>query len=68
MKKLLETEGQVSKEELKSRRLNFMIENSFLTLTVQDLLDKVAVANTEESVDVWYSFALEKPKLTRAIP
>ena len=44
-----------------------MIKNVFLTATVQDLLDKVSV-NTEESVEIWYSFALEKPKLQSSIP
>jgi hypothetical protein len=44
-----------------------MIQNVFLTATVQDLLDKVS-ANTEESVEIWYSFALEKPKLQSSIP
>lgn len=44
-----------------------MISNTFLTQTLQDLLDKVG-ANTEESVEIWYTFALEKPKLTKSSP
>lgn len=67
VKKLIESEGKVSNDEIKSRKLNFMIENTFLTQTLQDLIDKVG-ANTEESVEIWYTFALEKPKLTKSLP
>jgi hypothetical protein len=31
------------------------------------LLDKIG-QNTEESVEIWYTFALEKPKPTHSIP
>lgn len=31
VKKLIESEGKVSNDEIKSRKLNFMIENTFLT-------------------------------------
>jgi hypothetical protein len=64
---LIESEGKVSNDEIKSRKLNFMIKDTFLTQTLQDLIDKVG-ANTEESVEIWYTFALEKPKLTKSLP
>jgi hypothetical protein len=57
----------VSPDEIKSRKLSFMVKNVFLTQTLQDLLDKVGV-NAEESVEIWYTFALEKPKLTKSSP
>jgi hypothetical protein len=64
----MQDEGKVKIEELKSRKLNFMINNTFLTGSLQELLDKVGILSTEESVDVYYTFALDKPKPTASIP
>ena len=44
-----------------------MVNDVFLTSTLQDLMTKVSL--TSESVlEVWYSFALDKPKPTMSIP
>lgn len=64
----MQDEGKVTAEEIKTRKLNFMVKNTFLTGTLQELLDKVNIESTEESVEVYYTFALDKPKPTASIP
>lgn len=44
-----------------------MINNTFLTLTLQDLMDKLMITS-EVVLEIWYSFALEKPKQKVSIP
>ncbi len=41
VKQLLNDEGRVSADDLKSRKFNFMVNNTFLTGTFQELLDKL---------------------------
>ena len=41
VKQLINDEGRVSAEDLKARKLNFMVNNTFLTGTFQELLDKL---------------------------
>ena len=48
-------------KELNAKKLNFMVNNTFLTLTLQDLLEQLSMSN-EMTVDIYYLFALEKPK------
>ena len=38
---MINDEGRVSAEDLKARKLNFMVTNTFLTGTFQELLDKL---------------------------
>ena len=60
-------EGKVTQADLKSRKLNFTLNNVFLTGTLQELLEKLNV-NNEESLELYYSFALNRPKPTHSIP
>lgn len=44
-----------------------MINDVFVTTTLQDLMDKLSL-QTETVLEIWYSFALDKPKKTLSIP
>jgi hypothetical protein len=44
-----------------------MLNDVFLTQTLQDLMDKVG-ANSEQVLEIWYTFALDKPKPEVSIP
>ena len=44
-----------------------MVNDVFLTSTLQDLMAKVSLTS-ESMLEIWYSFALEKPKPTVSIP
>jgi hypothetical protein len=69
VKQLINDEGRVSAEDLKSRKLNFMVTNTFLTGTFQELIDKLGgQISSEQSIEVFYTFALEKPKPTHSLP
>jgi hypothetical protein len=48
-------------QELKTRKLQFMVNDRFITTTLQDLMDKLEITS-ETVVEIWYSFALDKPK------
>ena len=67
---MISEEGALDEKEeaeLKTRKLQFMVNEVFLTSTLQDLMAKINV--TSESVlEIWYSFALDKPKPTLSIP
>ena len=54
-------------KELNAKKLNFMVNNTFLTLTLQDLLEQLSMSN-EMTVDIYYLFALEKPKQKQSTP
>lgn len=41
VKQLLNDEGRVSSDDLKSKKFNFMVSNTFLTGNFQELLDKL---------------------------
>ena len=64
---LEENDDQKLQNELKSKKLTFMINNTFLTLTLQDLLDQLSISN-EKTVEIYYLFALEKPKHKQSTP
>lgn len=70
LKQMISEEGALDEKEeaeLKTRKLQFMVNEVFLTSTLQDLMAKINV--TSESVlEIWYSFALDKPKPTLSIP
>ena len=69
LKQLLADEGRISADDLKSRKFNFMVNNTFLTGSFQELIDKLgSQVSTEESIEVYYTLALEKPKPTLSIP
>jgi len=54
-------------KELAGKKLNFMVNNTFLVLTLQELLEQLSISN-ESVVDLYYLFALEKPKPKKSIP
>lgn len=54
-------------KELASKKLNFMVNNTFLTLTLQELLEQLSLSN-ENVIDVYYLLALEKPKPKKSMP
>ena len=46
-----------------------MVSNTFLTGTFQELIDKLGgQISSEQSIEVFYTFALEKPKPTHSLP
>ena len=52
---------------LKGRKLMFMVQNSIMTGTLQDLMDKLALSS-ESVLELHYAFALDKPKLAASLP
>ena len=57
-----ENEGDEDLEkEIASKKLNFMVNDTFMNLTLQDLLEQLKLS-TEKVIDVYYLFALDKPK------
>ena len=67
---MISEEGALSEQEekeLQTRKLQFMVNDVFLTSTLQDLMTKVSLTS-ESIVEIWYSFALDKPKPTISIP
>ena len=54
-------------KEIASKKFNFMINETFLTLNIQELLLQLSISN-ETCVDINYLFALEKPKPTQSTP
>lgn len=52
---------------LKSRKLQFMVQDTFLVTTLQDLMDKLK-QTSESTLEIWYSFALEKPRHAASFP
>ena len=70
VKDVIEEEGMLDEEEstqLKSRKLQFMTKDVFLTTTLQDLMDKVQMTS-ESVIEIWYSFALDRPKQKASMP
>lgn len=65
---LEENEGDESLEkEIKSKKFNFMINETFLTLNINELLMQLELSN-ETVIDINYMFSLEKPKPTQSTP
>lgn len=64
---MLEDEGKCDMKEIKDRKIQFMINDCFLTTTLQELMEKLEL-NSESVLTLWYSFALEKPKQKLSIP
>jgi len=54
-------------KEIQSKRLNFMVKETFLTLNVHELMLQLDLSN-EQVIDIHYFFALEKPKPTKSNP
>lgn len=54
-------------KQVQSRKLQFMVNDVFLTTTLQDLMDKLSL-QSEQILTIWYTFALDKPKPQVSIP
>ena len=70
IKQMIRDEGDLEQDYeklLKTRKMQFMVNDTFLTATLQDLMDKLQI-NSETVIEVWYSFALEKPKPKISVP
>ena len=65
MEETIEDENTL--KEVKTRKLQFMINDVFLTTSLQDLMDKLSL-QAEKVLTIWYSFALDKPKQKISIP
>ena len=66
VKELLLEENEGDKEfekEIATRKFNFMINETFLTLNIHELMLLLNLSN-ENVIDIAYLFALEKPKPT----
>lgn len=55
------------KKEIASKKFNFMINETFLTLNIKELLLHLSLSN-ETVIDISYLFSLEKPKPTQSTP
>ena len=44
-----------------------MVNDRFITTTLQELMDKLSLSS-ETVIEIWYSFALDKPKQKVSIP
>ena len=63
-------EGALDEQDedmLKTRKLQFMINDVFLTTTLQDLMDRLSLTG-EHILEIWYSFSLDKPKPSLSLP
>lgn len=58
---------QLFESDAPKRKFSFLIDNTFLTSTLQELLTRLNKSN-ETTVDVYYFFALEKPKPKHTSP
>ena len=54
-------------QDLKTRKLQFMVNDRFISTTLQELMDKLSLSS-ETVMEIWYSFALDKPKQKVSIP
>lgn len=54
-------------KEIGAKKFNFMINETFLTLNIHELLLQLELSN-ESVIDITYLFALEKPKPTKSTP
>jgi len=54
-------------EELKARKFNFLVDNTFLSSTLHELLTRLGKSN-ESVIEIFYLFALEKPKPKHTSP
>ena len=67
---MIRDEQPLEEEEeklLKTRKMQFMINDTFLTATLQDLMDKLQITS-ESVIEIWYSFALDRPKPKISVP
>lgn len=63
-----ENEGdEAFAKEIASKKFSFMVSETFLTLTVNELMLLLELSN-EQTLDIHYFFALEKPKPTQSTP
>lgn len=53
--------------ESAGRKFQFMVNDTFLTSTLVELMERLKISN-ESAVEVFYSFALEKPKPKHTSP
>lgn len=53
--------------EAPKRKFNFLIDNTFLTSTLQELIERLNKSN-ETTIEVYYFFALDKPKPKHTSP
>jgi len=65
---LEENEGdEAFAKEISKKKFSFMVNDTFLTLTMQELMLLLDLSN-ESTLDIHYFFALEKPKPTQSTP
>ena len=65
---LEENEGDANfAKEISSKKFNFMVNETFLTLNIHELMLQLNLSN-ESTIDIHYLFALEKPKPTQSTP
>jgi len=70
VKQIMEDEARLEGadlKEVKTRKLQFMVNDVFLTTTLQELMDKLGL-ESEQVVTIFYSFSLDKPKQKLSIP
>ena len=70
VKQLLLEENEGNEDfarQIEGKKFNFMINDTFLTLNIQELLLQLEISN-ETVIDINYLFALEKPKPTQSNP
>lgn len=64
---LLESASASAKKELKTRKFSFVVQNVFLSGTLQNLIEDLGLSS-ESVLKIDYFFALDKPKPEKSIP
>ena len=67
---MIEENGELDDEdlkEMKTRKLQFMVNDTFITTSLQETIDRLSLSS-ETVIQIWYAFALDKPKPKLSMP
>jgi len=64
---LLDEASNAIKKDLKARKFSFVVQDVFLSVTLQNLMQELQLSN-ESVLRISYFFALDKPKPEKSIP
>ena len=67
VQQLLIEEANIDEKEVKQRKLNFLVENTFLSSSLQAVIDQLNITS-EKTLEIYYMFALDKPKPKHSMP
>lgn len=70
VKQMIEDDGlldEAESKEIKTRKLQFMVNDTFITTTLQETIERLSLSS-ETIIQIWYAFALDKPKPKLSMP